>query len=67
MNPLAAALLVLLAFMSFCNHLWRERLRESEIHVKVLEQYIQENDLPVPAYPLPKGKVAFEIEVPVCQ
>lgn len=35
-------------------------------HIQLLEEYIQENHLPTPAYPVQDGEVVFEIEVPVC-
>lgn len=38
-----------------------------ERHIEFLEVYIQENDLPTPAFPVKDGPIIFEIDVPVCQ
>lgn len=41
--------------------------REDRVHIKILEEYIRDNHLPVPAFPVKNGPIVFEIEVPVCQ
>lgn len=40
-------------------------IRQAE-HIEYLEVYIQENDLPTPAFLIKDGPVGFEIDVPVC-
>ena len=61
------AWILLVAFMALCNFNYRTKIADQQKHIVVLEEYIQDNDLPVPAYPLKDGPVVFEIEVPVCQ
>lgn len=61
------AWLLLVAFLALCNFVHRSKIADQKTHIQVLEAYIQENDLPVPAYPVKDGPVVFEIKVPVCQ
>lgn len=58
---------LLVAFLAVCNYFHREKISDQQKHIHVLEAYIQENDLPTPAYPPKNGPVVFEIEVPICQ
>ena len=51
------------AFLGLCNAALMGTIDKHKQHIKVLEEYIEENHLPVPAYPLKNGPVVFEIEV----
>lgn len=61
------AWLLLVAFLALCNFSYRCKVADQQKHIQVLEEYIQENDLPTPAYPPRDGPVVFEINVPICQ
>jgi hypothetical protein len=58
--------ILLIGFVALCNVSYRATIREQRAHIEYLESYIQENNLPTPAFPLKDGPVVFEIDVPVC-
>lgn len=57
----------LIAFVALCNAGYRYEIRQLELHVERLEDYIEENGLPTPAMPSDKESATFEIDVPVCE